>query len=557
MRHNDRPDGDTPRADRSEDQASDSAEGGGSSDLPPDPAPDLASAPDATQAEVIRFLSLAESYCERGPVEQVESHSAIVFLVGERAYKLKRAVRYPYLDFSTIEKRRAVCADELRLNRRTAPELYLELRAVRRRKDGALGFDEGEVLDWLVVMRRFPADDLLATMADRGALDPKMMRELADRIAAFHDEAEIRPSDGVSALHSVIDGNAASMKAFGPGILEPEACAALHDRSREMLDRLAPLLARRAREGHVRHGHGDLHLANICLWRNRPTMFDCLEFDAELATGDVLHDLAFLLMDLWHRDCRHEAALVFNRYLDRREEADGVAALPLFLSMRAAVRAHVVAAAAARLEEGEERAGFLAEARDYLAFACDSLEGSGARLVAIGGLSGTGKSTLAAGLASSLGDAPGARWLRSDVIRKRRHGVAPETKLPPEAYRAQASEAVYREVLSRAQAMLDQGRAVIVDAVFARAEERAALADLARRSGVPFTGLWLEAPPEILRDRVAARRDDASDADLAVLERQLGYDLGDLDGWHRVSARGTREEMRSRALAALGIGQGD
>jgi aminoglycoside phosphotransferase family enzyme/predicted kinase len=505
---------------------------------------------DDEQAEVIRFLSRPESYGEAEPVERISTHAALVFLVGARAYKLKRAVRYPYLDFSTAQKRRAVCEAELRLNRRTAPDLYLEVRAVRRDANGRLSLAEGEPVDWLVVMRRFPADDLLVAVASRGELTASLVRDLADRIACFHDAADVRRSGGVEGPRAVIDGNLASMRGLPAEILDPEACTTLHDRSVLLLETLAPMLERRAREGHRRHCHGDLHLANICLWQGRPTLFDCLEFDAELATTDVLYDLAFLLMDLWQRGFRDQAALLFNRYLDMRDEADGVAALPLFLSMRAAIRAHVEAAADRQESAGADKRE---AARGYLDLARVLLAPDTTSLVVVGGLSGTGKSTLAAALASRVGSAPGARWLRSDVIRKRLHGVPPETRLPPEAYTPEASAAVYDELGRRSAQMLGQGRSVIVDAVCARAEERGAIAAIAAKAGVPFRGLWLEAPPEILRSRVVGRRNDASDADAAVVESQLAYALGDLAGWHRIPAAGPAQQVRDAALAMLDL----
>ena len=358
------------------------------------------------QQDVIAFLSRPQSYGVAGPVERIDTHAAIIFLAGDRAYKLKRAVRYAYLDFSNVALRKAVCEAELVLNRRTAPELYLELRSVNRLTDGALGFEAGEPVDWLVVMRRFDADCLLEVVAARGGLDAALMRELADRIAAFHEAAEIRHDhDGAGRVRAVIEGNRASMAALPADSLPPQDCAALHARSLAGLERLAELLDRRAVSGHVRHCHGDLHLANICLWQGHPLLFDCLEFDTELATTDVLYDLAFLIMDLWEKGYRAQASLVFNRYLDMREEGDGVATLPLFLSMRAAVRAHVGAMAAALRQADGERVAGLRAARDYLASALAFLEPSPPRLIAIGGLSGSGKSTLAGLLAPDIGGA--------------------------------------------------------------------------------------------------------------------------------------------------------
>jgi len=503
---------------------------------------------ESDQQATIAFLSGPGSYGAEGPVERIDTHAAIVFLVGDRAYKLKRAVRYPYLDFTTVAKRKAVCEIELRLNRRTAPELYLAVRSVNRDPSGSLTFGEGEPVDWLVVMRRFDADCLLETMAARGDLDAVLCRNLADEIAGFHDIAQVvRDAGGAARVGKVIEGNRASMVALPYAALPPEECERLHARSTEECTTLASLLERRAVSGHVRHCHGDLHLANICLWQGRPMLFDCLEFDADLATVDVLYDLAFLVMDLWHRDYRRQASLIFNRYLDMRDESAGIGAFPLFLSMRAAVRAHVSATAAQAQDKEAGRAAKLVSARKYLALATAFLEPGEARLVVIGGLSGTGKSTLANELASDIGRAPGARWLRTDVLRKRMAGVVPEMRLGAEHYTPERSAEVYDRLLSEAEELLALGQSAIVDGVFSRPAERAKIAAVARAAAVPFTGLWLDAPPERLIDRVVGRANDASDADRQVVERQLGCDLGDLTGWRRIDAGGSAAETLARA----------
>jgi predicted kinase len=320
-----------------------------------------------------------------------------------------------------------------------------------------------------------------------------------------------------------------------------------------MLHGLATLLDRRSEAGHVRHCHGDLHLANICLWNGRPTLFDCLEFDSQLATTDVLYDLAFLLMDLWQRGLHREASLLFNRYCDMREESGGLATMPLFLSMRAAVRAHVTASAAGRQGREAEREEKCRAARAYLAAALAFLDQPTPRLVAIGGLSGTGKSTLAGSLVPLIGGAPGARWLRTDVLRKRMAGVVPEAKLPAEAYTRERSRRIYDSMLEIARAVLAAGASVIVDGVFADPVEREAIRVAASCLGAPFIGLWLEAQPETLIERVTARRDDASDADAAVVERQLGYDVGDLSDWHQIPAAGTPQDVLDSALGCIRI----
>lgn len=501
------------------------------------------------QAETVAFLSQGAAYGLPGPVETVETHGAIVFLAGDRAFKLKRAVNLGYLDFSTCAKRHAVCEAELALNRRTAPEIYLGLRMVGRRADGTLALDIGEAVDWLVEMQRFPPGALLSAVAARGELTPVLVRDLADAIARFHEIAEPDTSgDGAARLARVIAINRAAMDASG---LDRSASDTWEEKARAALSRQAALLDARAASGHVRRCHGDLHLHNICLWKGRPTLFDCLEFDTDLATTDVLYDVAFLVMDLLHQGLRTEAALLLNRYLDMRDEGGAMAAMPLFLSLRSAVRAHVSSLAAARQHEAVEAVRLAGEGRQYLEQAIGWLAPEPPVLLAIGGFSGTGKSTLAAALAPGIGAAPGARWLRSDVLRKRRAGLGPEDRLPPDAYSADAAAAVYDALAGEAGTMLEAGRAVIADAVFSTPEERAAIERVARAAGAPFIGLWLEAPREIMLARVGARRGDASDAGPAIVELQLASDPGDLSAWQHVDASGSREDTLATGQTAL------
>ena len=504
------------------------------------------------QDEIIAFLSRPETHGTSDDIRRIDTHGAMVFLAGDRAWKLKRAVHYSYLDFSTADKRRAVCEEELRLNRRTAPEIYLGVRSINRQADGTLGFGPGTPVDWVIEMRRFAAEDLLAQMAEDGRLTPLLMRQLADRIAAFHAGAEeVRGGSGAARMRKIIEGNCASM-AEHPDCLPPQDCERLYRESCVWLDRLAPLLDERATAGFVRHCHGDLHLANICLWDGQPTLFDCLEFDPVLASIDVLYDIAFLIMDLWERGLRAEASLVFNRYCAMTGEAEGVAAMPLFLSVRATIRSHITALQASQAEDVDKAAHLRREARTYLKAALAVLDQPAARLVAIGGLSGTGKSTLAQALAPAIGGAPGASWLRTDVLRKRMAGVAPETSLGAEHYTPQRSAVVYDRLLDDAATLLEAGCGVIVDGVFARPEERAEMEALAQEHGAAFTGLWLQAPAHVLKQRVTQREDDASDADAAIVEQQLGYAIGPLAGWHTLDAAGAPKDVFEQALASIG-----
>jgi len=278
----------------------------------------------------------------------------------------------------------------------------------------------------------------------------------------------------------------------------------------------------------VRHCHGDLHLRNIVEIDGSPVLFDAIEFDDRLATIDVLYDLAFLLMDLGKRGLGDHANAVLNTYLDEEGGTGnlvGLATLPLFLSMRAAIRAKVELLRV-RMAPGDQASAAREEARAYFELAHGFLSPAAPRLIAVGGLSGTGKSAVARAIAPSVGAFPGAVHVRSDVERKHLFGVAPWERLPARAYAPEISDQVYAVCRRRALMALEGGQAVIVDAVHAKQEEREALAALAAQKRIRFAGLWLEAPASVLRDRIVARTGDVSDATPEVVDVQLGYDIG-------------------------------
>lgn len=500
------------------------------------------------QADVVAFLG--SGGLDGETPRRIDTHAASVFLTRDRAWKLKRAVRFGYLDFSTAERRKATLEEELRLNRRTAPELYVAVHAINRDAAGRLGLDgPGEPVDWLLEMHRFPDGALLDDLASKGSLPTPLLMRLTDRIQTFHASADIAPSDqGAAAFRRVIEGNNASMAAF-PEILPRQQAEALAASLLALEARLSPLLDERARSGRVRHGHGDLHLANIALIAGEPVLFDCLEFSPELATVDVLYDLAFLLMDLWQRGCRAEANIVFNRYLDLSPEDEaGVALLPLFLSVRAAIRSHVSATQSAR---GGGNPVLASRARAYLELAREFLGPYPARLVAVGGLSGTGKSTLARALGHSIGRPPGARILRSDVLRKRIARVSPETHLPAQNYSSTANAEVYRLLRSLAARDLVQGCSIIADAVYADMDERAGIEQVGDSAGLAFNGLWMIASDTKRAQRIIERLPDASDADAALVRTQAAYDVGPLAAWHRLSADGSLEDTVAAARSVL------
>ena len=508
------------------------------------------------QDEVLAFLSDPALHGGTVP-RRIDTHGSVVFLAGERAYKLKRAVAFSYMDFSTVARRREMCRAELSVNRRTAAALYLGVAAIVRRggalalvPEAAAGADEA--LDWVVEMRRFPAGSEFDALAARGALDLPLVRRLAAVVARFHGAQAPEPGwGGAAGLAAVVAENRRECAAM-PDLLDPHMAAAADQACAGALERVAALLDRRARDGAVRHCHGDLHLGNVCLFDGEPVPFDAIEFNPAIACVDTLFDLAFLLMDLELRASREHANAALNAYLEIHPEDAGLAALPLMLALRAGIRAHTRAAASRAQTDAGRRAGIEADARRHLAAIAEFLARPAPRLVAVGGVSGTGKSTLARGLAPGLGaTAPGAVILRSDAIRKELAGVDPSTPLGPDQYGVAATARVYAALMARAAAILHAGYPVVLDAVFGRPEERAAAAAVAAAAGCRFDGMWLEAGRDVAATRIAGRRGDASDATVAVLDSQLARDPGGLDDWHRVDARGEPSQVLARARIAM------
>ncbi len=511
------------------------------------------------QREVSEFLSSPESYRpEVERVDTVETHVSRVFLAGDRAYKLKRAVTFPYLDFSTLEKRRDACEAEVAVNRRTAPGIYRGVVAVCR--DGGrltLDGDASEAVEWLVAMNRFDERQLFDRRAQRGELDRCAMEELAEHIAAFHGEAEVRPAAGGSAgIRMIIDNNAESFASAAAGVFAGPEVLVMNARARQLAVNLTPVLDARRDAGAVRHCHGDLHLRNICMVDGRPTLFDAIEFNRDFSEIDTLYDLAFLLMDLDFRDLRRLANLVFNRYLDAVgvRAPGGFSVMPLFLSMRAAIRAHVDGAQAGLLSDPDQRAKRATEARRYLTMATAFLEPTPPRLLAVGGLSGSGKSHIARQLAPDIGVAPGARVVRTDAVRKRLAGVGLDQTLSADGYTGEMHRRTYAAFYEEIRQALAEGHSVIADAVFSNAGQRHTVAEIAGGLGIAFDGLWLDAPLEIMEKRVAARKGDVSDATVDVLRQQYGYDLGEID-WLRIDSSSPRDATVAAGRCAVGLAE--
>ena len=508
-------------------------------------------ASDDPRAALWAWLANPRNYEAAGPVRRIDTQGAVVFLAGADAYKVRRPIRLPFLDYSTLEKRRAASEAEIALNRESAPGIYLGAVPITRQGESFAFGGSGEIVEWATHMRRFDENATLDRLAERGELGSALIDDLAKVIHAAHQRAPLRPAaPAIRSLESWLDQNEAAFAALSD-LFAPERAAELTRRARVELAALRPLLLARGDKGFVRRCHGDLHLRNIAVIRGRPVPFDAIEFDEAIATGDLLYDLAFAIMDLWERGLRPEANRLLNGYLAQGDETafSGLAALPFFLSLRAAIRAKVEAANLSHLR-GDALARTIAAARRYFDFAIRLLNPSPARLVAIGGLSGAGKSALAATLAPAIGRAPGAIWLRSDVERKHMFGEAETTRLPDSAYGAEASRETYARLARKAERALRAGCAVILDAVQSRAFEREAAAHIAADAGVDFTGLWLEAPLTERERRVGSRVGDASDADARVVAAQRAEPLREA-GWSALDAGGVLATTVEEATAVV------
>lgn len=480
------------------------------------------------QAEVVRAFALGLATRE-APLQHVVTHMSHVFLGRERAYKLVRARAHPFGDFSTLAARRAACLAEFTLNHAQAPALYESVKPVRMGPNGKVHIGGGgRLVDWVVIMRRFAPGALFSEMARDERLTADHVIGAVDAVARAHEAAAPLMQDGgVRDYEAILDGLRKSHAVAEAAGREVTDAVALLEALRQRLHALAPLLERRRQGGWTRRGHGDLHLGNICIFEGRVTLFDALAFDKTLATGDVLYDLAFLLMDLKARGLSPYANLAMNRYWDETRQPEwALALLATFMALRAVVRMTVA-----------EEAGDRDEAALYHRLGLQLLDLPHPVFLAIGGLSGCGKSSIARLVAPSLPGPCGARILRTDVIRK---SAGPDASLID--YSLDARRAIYRRLAKAAEETLACGASVIADATFADRRNRDQLA--AAFAG-RFTGIWLRASKSTRLARIAARSGDASDATAAVALAQIEPDdLG--PEWVTVDA-----ELPLERLAAL------
>ncbi len=491
---------------------------------------EAANEPLEAQRKLVR--ALCDPACYPHPVGRIcliETHISFVLLTGSFAYKIKKSVDLGFLDFTTLEKRRWSCQEELRLNARLAAQIYLDVVPIGGTREAPRVGSGAQAMEYAVKMIEFPQDALADRVLARDGLMPGHMDALAALVAKFHAGAacshEADRHGAPEIVFASAEQNFAQIRALPAQAAHLPVLDALEAWTRREQTRLLPVFARRKREGRVRECHGDLHLGNIVFLDDKPLAFDCIEFNPELRWIDVMNEVAFLVMDLLAAGRGNFSARFLNAYLEATGDYGGLSVLRYYLVYRALVRAKIAAMRAEQLQRGSE--GLVAlerQCREYL-----TLAGSLARVppgfVAIThGFSGSGKTTLT----QSFLELTGAIRIRSDVERKRIRGMAPQERsaeaIGAGLYAPDATAATYDRLLDLAQNILGAGYGVIVDATFLEYGKREMFRRLAARARVPFAIIDFGASPELLRDRVLARSrrgDDASDADLAVLEHQL------------------------------------
>ena len=473
---------------------------------------------------------LSDPACYPHPVkavEMIETHISRIFLTGDYAYKVKKPVDLGFLDFTTLEARRRACADELRLNRRLAPRLYLDMVEIRGTPDAPHVGGGGPLLDYAVRMRQFAQEQLASRVLARDGLTADLITGLARLLARFHAAApENAGGHGTPvAVRANAMQNFEQIGALLTRARDRRALERLRNWTEREHERLRPLLARRHGAGRVREVHGDLHLGNIVLLEGELTPFDCIEFNAEFRWNDVMSEVAFLVMDFVDRGADACAYLFLDAYLTETGDYEGLGVLRFFMVYRALVRAKVHLMRATQTPDAQERRRLAGEYRRYVRLAASFTRHAKPGMLLMHGLTACGKSTIARELLQTLR----AIRIRSDVERKRLAGLhaeaASHSPVGGGLYSADRSAATYERLAMLARTVLQAGHTVIVDAAFLRRRDRVRLAEVAASLHVRWIVLDIDVPERVLRQRVAARAaagGDPSEATLDVLIAQLG-----------------------------------
>ncbi len=462
---------------------------------------------------------LIDALRRRLRAQVIETHISWVLLAGDQAWKIKKALDLGFLDYLTLAARKRYCEEELRLNRRSAPDLYLDVVTIGGSADDPQ-FGAHPAIEYAVRMRRFPADALMDARLQQGRVTDTDIDALAHHVVRFHQTAAVcaagSPYGDAVTIRRVAMQNFTQLREVLTETADLARIDALERTTVAAWRACAVVLAQRKAQGCVRECHGDLHLGNIAFIGGAPVPFDGIEFDPALRWIDVMDEIAFTMMDLLHHGRADLAWRFLNACLEASGDYAGVAVLRFYLAYRATVRAKVAALRAA--QGGAERERRMASCRAHLALAQDCLEVRHPALVITHGLPGSGKTTFAQYALEQLG----ALRIRSDVERKRLHGLHTLQRSRAsgmDIYSAQATAQTYEHLLRLARALLQAGHTVIVDAAFLHRDERAAFRRLAQETGAPFAIATLAAAPGTLRQRLRTRRNDASEADANVLDK--------------------------------------
>lgn len=481
----------------------------------------------AAQPALIRSLLEPEIYDHAvKQIQLIETHISWVILTGDFAYKIKKPVNLGFLDFSTLEKRRFCCDEELRLNRRLAAEIYLQVVPITGSPEQPVLHGADDVVEYAVKMRQFPQSAQLDNMLARNALQHQHIDAIACMVAEFHQAIAVASADsdygGPQQVYAPVAENFTQIKQHMQNAAYDEQLSALEDFSETRHDSLRQVFRQRKQDGFIRECHGDMHLRNLVWYNDRPLAFDCLEFNPALRWIDTMSEVAFLVMDLQDRNQPLLAQRFLNRYLEQCGDYQGLSVMRFYLAYRALVRAKVDAIRAGQqgIAAAEQREAE-AEFRAYLELALSYTRPAAPKLIITRGMSASGKSTLTQPLLESLG----AIRIRSDVERKRLFGIQADAHssagIAQGIYSAEAGIKTYDRLGQLTARALEAGFPVIVDAAFLKHEQRQPFRQLADDRQIPFVILEFSATADTLRQRIRGRVADVSDADLSVLEHQL------------------------------------
>ncbi len=456
------------------------------------------------------------------PIQVIQTHASYLILTGEYVYKLKKPIDLGFLDYSTLAKRRHYCQLEVQLNRRTAPDLYLGVVAITQSGSGFSLQGQGEIVDYAVQMCQFPQTQLFSSMVKQGKLQLNHMHELGQTVASFHSRAitneRIQSFGAPDQIKQAIDDNYVQTQPF-VGKLQSLPCYQdIQDFTDQFFLTQVNVLESRQYQGFIRDCHGDLHLGNICLWHDHPTLFDCIEFNDSFRYVDLMYDIAFTIMDLEAQHCPVLKAVFLNTYLEHTGDWAGLQVLPLYLCRQAYVRAKVHSLMSIDpvidLEE-HHHAQMLAS--HYYDLAWRYTQPRTGQLILMSGVSGSGKSTHARLLAQQAG----LIHIRSDAVRKHLARIPLQATGESALYTPEMTENTYRRLCSLGLTLAQQGWPVILDAKFDQVKWRSDLIRQAELAHVPIQIIHCTAPISVLQERLQSRQNDVSDATVALLDQQL------------------------------------